>query len=179
MWLGAGLTLHTSLVSCPVTQLGGSRTENPRPLALHLMPFHCIQLFFCEHWFWGWWQAFVPGTHTHTHTYNIRTMWVQCRAIPLGAETLPWAPFCPARLETVLSWESYRFHFVTWKLLQPGREPELTWSQGLNWIGSPWRPLASHSSLAGRKYCLPNPSPHSHTHQPRSSVAYHPNKVLY
>lgn len=34
------------------------------------------------------------------------------------------------------------------------------------------RPLASCCSLAARKYCLPDPNPHSHTPQPRSAMAY-------
>lgn len=158
MWVRAGLSLPAFLVSCPATQLCGSRSQNPRPLALHLMSFHRIQLLLCEHWFWRMvnshfaWNAHThthidrqihidrhidTQTDTHTHTQNIRTMCMQGRFAPLGAETLPSAPFCPARLETVSSRKSYRFHSVTWKLLQPAREPELTWSQGLNWIGSP------------------------------------------
>lgn len=182
----AGPALPATLVSCRHT--AACKQKNPCLLALHLTLFH-------------WWHAapVLPGLVLRmvteplfliplfpfpfpssplslTHTLCIKPIWMQGRSVPLGAETLPQA-FCPARLETVSSWECCKFHFVPWKLEQPEREPELTWSQGLNWSGSLWRTLTSCHSLAGRKYFLPHPSPHSHTPQPRSSVAYHPNKV--
>lgn len=68
MWVRAGLSLPAFLVSCPVTQLCGSRSQNPRPLALHLTSFHRIQLLLCEHWFWRMVNShFAWNAHTHTH----------------------------------------------------------------------------------------------------------------
>ena len=38
----------------------------------------------------------LSHAHTETLTHTIKTIWAQCRSIPLGAETQPSAPFCPA-----------------------------------------------------------------------------------